>query len=136
MSARVTVLAMIVAAATASADISVDDPRVAARKKRDERLTRECAAQLASHDAEFRRCWALYQHPDATSGHRKPFFDITVGADGRVADIVHFKTDTPAARVCLRAVIEHFEFTAFSDEERVHLGILEYPSRCDVVPPR
>jgi hypothetical protein len=122
-------------AASASADISIDDPH-SGREQRNVRLEHECANQLAAHDGDFRRCWELYQHSDYTGGHRKPFFDLTVAHDGQVTAMVHFATDTAKTRECVRAVVTQFKFTPFSDEESARLGIIEYPSRCRVKDPK
>jgi hypothetical protein len=124
--------ALLVIAASARGDVSTPASSASDQAARNARLCSECERQLAAHDADFRRCWDLYPHPYYTSGHRKPFFDMTVARDGHVAALVHFFTDTAKARTCLAETLNQFRFTPFSGAESVRLGILDYPSRCNI----
>jgi hypothetical protein len=96
------ITALLVIAASARGDVSTPGESTA-RTARNARLVSECANQLTAHDSDFRQCWARYQKRDDTGGHRKPFFDLTVGRDGTVKHIVYFVTDTAKTRECLGA---------------------------------
>jgi hypothetical protein len=50
---------------------------------------------------------------------------------GRVREIVFFVGASPELKDCLREIIQHFQFDAFTEDEAVTLYILEFP-RCRV----